>query len=323
MATFPRPRVFVSKCLGFAACRWNGQTVSDHFVERLAAHVTYATACPEVEIGLGCPRDPIRVVMLDDERRLYQPATGRDVTDEMRAYAARLLDRADGLDGFLLKSRSPSCGIKDVKIRHSVENDAVLGRGAGFFGEAVLERFGHLAVEDEGRLNNFRIREHFLTKLFTLAAFRELRTAGGEMGDLVAFHARHKGLLMGYNQTQMRALGRVVANHDHKPVVEVYDAYAEGLAKALDKPPRFTGMINVLMHALGYVSDDLKAEEKAFFLDLLEKYRAGQVPLSVLLALVKSWAVRFGVENLLGQSYLEPYPEALVEITDSGKGRGQ
>jgi len=321
MATFTRPRVLVSKCLGFAACRWNGQSISDRFVERLAPHVTFSAVCPEMEIGLGCPRDPIRVVMVEGRRRLLQPATGRDVSDDMHAYAARVLDRAGSLDGFLLKSRSPSCGIKDVKVRHSPQNDAVLHRGAGFFGEVVLDRFDSLAIEDEGRLNNFRIREHFLTRLFTQAAFRELRASGG-LGDLVAFHARHKGLLLGYNQTQMRALGRIVANHDHKPLAEVFAAYGEGLAKALDKPPRFTGMINVLMHALGYVSDDLKAEEKAFFLDLLEKYRAGQVPLSVLLALVKSWAVRFGVENLLGQSYLEPYPEALVEITDSGKGRG-
>ena len=321
MPTFARPRVIVSKCFGFAACRWNGATVSDPFVKRLHGHVTFCTVCPEVEIGLGCPRDPIRVVERDRERRLVQPATGRDVSDDMRAYAARTLDAVGQVDGFLLKSRSPSCGIKDVKIYGGPDGKNPHARGEGFFGGAVLERFSHLAVEDEGRLNNFRIREHFLTQVFTLAAFRELAVAG-RLRDLVAFHACNKGLLMGYNQTQLRRLGRIVANHDRKPADEVYAAYAGHLASAMARPPRFTSMINVLMHALGHVSDELKAEEKAFFLDQLAKYREGQVPLSVVTTLVRSWAVRFGQPYLVEQTYLQPYPESLVEITDSGKGRG-
>jgi len=318
---FARPRVLVSKCLEFAACRWNGATISDAFVKRLAGHVTCCAACPEVEIGLGCPRDPIRVVQRDDGRRLVQPATGRDVSGEMRAYAARTLDALGPLDGFLLKSRSPSCGIKDVKIYGGPEGKQPQARGEGFFGGAVLKRFGHLAVEDEGRLNNFRLREHFLTKLFTLAAFRQVADAG-RMRDLVAFHARNKGLLMGYNQTRLRRLGRIVANHEQKPPEEVLAAYGEDLAAALARPPRFASMINVLMHALGHVSDRLAAEEKTFFLDRLEDYRAGRVPLSVVTTLVRAWAVRFDQPYLMEQTYLRPYPEALVEITDSGKGRG-
>jgi uncharacterized protein YbgA (DUF1722 family) len=142
------------------------------------------------------------------------------------------------------------------------------------------------------------------------------------MRDLVDFHARNKGLLMGYNQTRMRAMGRIVANHEQKPAADVYAAYGEGLSQALARPPRFTSMINVLMHALGHMSDGLQAEEKAFFLDGLQRYREGKVPLSVLTTLVRSWAVRFDQPYLREQTYLHPYPEALVEITDSGKGRG-
>ncbi|MFO8014042.1 MAG: DUF523 and DUF1722 domain-containing protein [Phycisphaerae bacterium] len=321
MPEFARPRVVVSRCLGFAACRWNGATISDAFVKRLHGHVTFCPVCPEVEIGLGCPRDPIRVVERDGERHLVQPATGRDVSGAMRAYAGRTLDAVGRVDGFLLKSRSPSCGIKDVKIYGGPEGKQPHARGEGFFGGAVLERFGRLAVEDEGRLNNFRIREHFLTKLFTLAAFREV-AAGGKMRDLVDFHARNKGLLMGYHQTQLRAMGRIVANHEQKPPEEVFAAYGDGLSKALARPPRFTSMINVLMHALGHVGEGLGADEKAFFLDHLQRYREGKVPLSVLTTLVRSWAVRFEQPYLMGQTYLAPYPEALVEITDSGKGRG-
>ncbi len=321
MPTFARPRVVVSRCLGFAACRWNGATISDAFVKRLLGHVTFCAVCPEVEIGLGCPRDPIRVVETDGGRRLVQPATGHDLSEPMRGYAARVLDGLGQVDGFLLKSRSPSCGIKDVKIYGGPDGKNPQARGKGFFGGAVAERFGHLAVEDEGRLNNFRLREHCLTKLFRLAAFRET-AAAGRMRDLVAFHTRNKGLLMGYNQTQLRRLGRIVANPDKAPPEEVFAAYGEHLARALARPPRRASMINVLMHALGHVSDGLEAREKAFFLDGLQRYREGAVPLSVVTTLVKAWAVRFDRADLMDQTYLRPYPEALVEITDSGKGRG-
>lgn len=321
MRPFPTPRVVVSKCLGFDRCRYNGAVIEDPFVERLREHVAFVPVCPEMEIGLGCPRDPIRVVVEGGVRRLVQPATGRDVSEAMRALAARLLDGAGEVDGFLLKSRSPSCGLKDVKEYPGPESAVPRGVGRGFFGEAVLERFGHLAVEDEARLRNFTLREHFLTRLFALAAFRDVRRQGG-MKNLVRFHAENKGLLMAYHQAQLRKLGRVVANHERRPEAAVFADYAAGLATALARPPRFTSIINVLMHALGYVSERLEAREKAFFLDALEKYRAGQVPLSVATALIQAWALRFDVAHLLEQTFLAPYPEALVEITDSGKGRG-
>ena len=321
MATFNKPRVVVSKCLGFAPCRYNGAVISSTFAERLRGHVTFCPVCPEMEIGLGCPRDPIRVVVRERERWLVQPATGRDVSEAMRAFAERFLDSVGEVDGFLLKGRSPSCGIKDVKEYGGPKGDMPQGGKRGFFGGAVLDRFGDLAVEDEGRLNNFRLREHFLTKLFTLAALRDVCRRGG-MKDLVRFHTVNKGLLMAYNQTQLRQMGRVVANRDRRAVGEMVALYREHLVKALAQPPRFTSIINVLMHALGHVSDGLKAGEKAFFLDQLDRYRTGAVPLSVLATLLKSWAVRFEVNDLLAQSYLEPYPSALVEITDSGKGRG-
>lgn len=318
---FARPRVGVSKCLGFAACRYNGATISDDFVRRLTDHVDFVPVCPEMEVGLGCPRTPIRLVMIGDQTHLVQPATGKDVSDTMRAFAGNFLDGLGPVEGFILKGRSPSCGIKDVKIYGGPEHNMPQGVGCGFFGGAVLDRLPEAAVEDEGRLTNFLLREHFLTKLFTLAAFRRVARMP-EMKDLIAFHAAHKYLLMAYHQIEMRVLGRIVANHDHRPAAEVFAEYGGHLAKALVRPPRHTSMINVLMHTLGYVSEGLEAAEKALFLETLEKYRVGQVPLSVATMLLRSWAIRFNVPYLLDQTFLAPYPEVLVQITDSGKGRG-
>lgn len=317
MREFPRPRVVVSKCLGFAACRYNGVTIPDAFVQQLADYVEYLPVCPEFEIGLGVPRDPIRVVLIEGEVRLYQPATGRDVTQAMQDFAFAYLDGLEDVDGFILKGRSPSCGIKDVRRYHGTEAGAgQVKKGRGFFGAAVLERFAPLPVEEEGRLTNFTIREHFMTALFTLADFRAVK-ARGKVGELVRFHSDNKLLLMAYNESRLRQMGPIVANPQKRAAHEVIAEYEEHLGKALAKLPRRTAGINVLMHALGYFSKKLNAEEKAYFLDTLEKYRSEQVPLSVPVSLIGAWVVRFGEPYLARQTFFAPYPEVLVTISGS------
>ncbi len=314
------PRIVVSKCIEFEHCRWNGLSISSEFVRKLDRFVEFVKICPEVEIGLGIPRDPIRVVRSKGGPMLVQPSTGRDVTGDMVSFAKRFLDSLPPVDGFILKSRSPSCGLKEVKIYAAADKPGGVGKGDGFFGHAVSERYPLLPIEDEGRLTNFRIREHFLTRIFTIARFRSMRESA-RMKDVVAFQAANKLLLMAYNQTELRALGRIVANPGKRPVEDLLADYEGHLLNALARPARYTSDINVLMHALGYFSKKLGPEEKAFFLDTLEQYRSGKIPLSACLSVVRSWIVRFGEPYLEMQSYFEPYPMELVEITDSGKGR--
>ncbi len=320
MIEFPKPRVVISKCLGFAPCRWNGLTIADEFVERLKPHVEFLTVCPEVEVGLGVPRDPIRLVLKEKEVRLLQPATKADVTDKMKKFCATFLPSITEIDGFILKSRSPSCGIKEVKIYASMEKSAALQKGSGFFGSAVLEKFSALPIDDEGRMRNFTIREHFLKRLFAGSSFRAIKKTQ-KMRDLVQFQAENKFLLMAYNQKEFRIMGRIVANHDKKPVAQVYADYEDHLFRALAKTPRYTSNINVFMHAMGHFKDKLNKQEKAFFLKLMEEYRSGKTPLKSDMDVLMSWGIRFGQKYLLDQTFFRPYPEELLDISDSGKGR--
>lgn len=320
MGSHARPTIVVSKCLGFAACRYNGLSISSDVVKALEPRVDFVPVCAEVEIGLGVPREPIRVVSGPTGLRLLQPSTGADVTDRMTGFSATFLDSLAIVDGFILKSRSPSCGVRDVKVFRGVEKEAAVGKGSGFFGAAVVGKFPGHPVEDEGRLLNFRIREHFLTSLYALARFRAAR-ARLAMRDLVDYQARNKLLLMSYSQKEMRLLGKLVANPGKKPPAAVFDEYEAHLRAALAKPPKYVSNINVLMHAMGYFKEGLTPPEKAHFMASLEKYRAGKIPLSATIAIVNSWLARFGSDYLKQQTYFEPYPEELVEITDSGKGR--
>lgn len=315
-----KPRVVVSKCLGFERCRWNGLAITDDFIEDLKPHVTYVPVCPEVAIELGVPRDPVRVVIDKGKLRLMQPATKKDCTRAMIEFCRGYLDALGEVDGFILKSRSPSCGTKDVRIYPGLEKQAAVRKGSGFFGGTVMERFPALPIEDEGRLRNFAIREHFLRRLFTVARFRRIRRQG-RMRDIVQFQAENKFLLMAYNEKEFRIMGRIVANQDKRRVSQVYADYGEHLHRALARAPRHATYINVLMHAMGHFSEKLSREEKKFFLGLLEKYRRGKIPLSSDLQVLLAWGARFGEDYLMNQTFFRPYPEELLDISDSGKGR--
>ena len=177
-----------------------------------------------MEIGLGVPRKPIRIVLDEGAHRLVQPATGRDVTKDMKNLCTAFLDSAGEVDGFIPKFRSPSCGIKDVKVYPTASSLGAVEKSSGFFGGEVLKRYSFLPIEDEGRLRNDRIKEHFLTKLFTLAAFRKIRSEGS-LKDLIKFHTENKYLLMAYCQTELRKLGAITANKENKHFEELISEY--------------------------------------------------------------------------------------------------
>ncbi len=318
MRDFERPIIVVSKCLGFEPVRWDGQIISDPFVRKLEQYVDFMPVCPEMEIGLGVPRKPVRVVEGGGVRRLIQLETERDLTNRMSRFARSFLSSLEEVDGFILKSRSPSSGIKDVKIYPSTGKVAASGRGAGFFGGAAIEMFPALAIEDEGRFKDFEIREMFLTRVFAHAELRRV-TRSNNMKELVAFHSSNKLLLMAYNQKEMRILGRIVANPGRVKFGKLASQYEEHFNLALGKKPRKGSTTNVLMHALGYFKERLTPTEKSHFLDLLGKYREGRLPLVAILTLVGSWALKYEVSYILSQTLFEPFPEDLVSMRDSGK----
>jgi uncharacterized protein YbgA (DUF1722 family)/uncharacterized protein YbbK (DUF523 family) len=315
-----RPVVVVSRCLLSENCRWNGEILHDDFALLLKRFVDYRPICPEVEIGLGVPRDPIHIESIRGEPHLVQAATGRDLSRDMRLFSDSFLSRLNDVDGFLLKYRSPSCGTNDVKIYGQGAGSGSIGKGAGFFAAGALKRFGDLAIESEGRVKNFRLREHYLTKLWVMARFKRSRSGGG-MRDLIEFHADNKLLLMAYNQARLKELGKVVANHERRKVEEVFDLYRAALPGAFAKIPRLASSINVLMHAMGYFTKELSARERSHFLGLIERYRSGTLPLSALVSIVNSWIARFDEPYLARQTFFNPYPEELALIADSGKGR--
>lgn len=321
MREFSKPVVVVSKCLGFAACRWDGVTIPDRFVESLKPYVEFRPVCPEMEIGLGVPRDPIRIVEEEGELRLVQPSSGRDVSRAMMAFAEDFLEAAGEVDGFLLKSHSPSCGFRDVKVYPCREKCAAISsKGHGFFGGTAALIFEYKAIEDEARLGDFHIRENYLTKLFTMADFRRVYESGS-ISDLIDFHARNKYLLMALSQAHLKTLGHIVASHMKEHAEDVIQEYADEFIEALTRPPIHKSNVSAMMHAFDHLSKELKKDEKEYFLEALEGYRDAKVPMSVPLGILRTFAIRFDDESLKQQTFFEPFPDDLITVPDSGRGR--
>ncbi|MCK5710468.1 MAG: DUF1722 domain-containing protein [Deltaproteobacteria bacterium] len=318
MRKFPKPIVVSSMCFGFDACRYNGAMIPNNFVQRLEPFVKFVPICPEVEIGLGIPRGIIRVVEKNGEKFLLQPATGKELSKQMYKFAESFLNSLDLVDGFILKSRSPSCGIKDAKVFRDAHNLVPIGKGPGLFAEKVLEKYPGVAIEDEGRLRNDNIRKHFLTKLFTLARFRNVKKKNTAR-SLADFQSDNNFIFMSYNQREMKALGRIAANENKLSIEDVISEYEQHLHHALSSIPRRSSHINTLMYGIGYFSKKLTSKEKAYFLDLLESYRSAKIPLSAVLSVIESWIIKYDVEYLARQTFFEPYPRELTDIPDSGK----
>ncbi len=307
---FPKPVVVVSKCLEFEACRYNGERISSSFIERLKPHVRFRPVCPEVEIGLGTPRDPIRIHLQDERKALYQPSTRKHLTQDMNAFSKRYLAGLEEVDGFILKAKSPSCAITDAKIFPTAASANHTALGAGLFAGAALERFGARAFADEAGLNEPSVRGGFLTKIFALAAFREVKIQGS-MNGLVRYHAENKLLFMAYHQETMREMGRIAANHEKHAFGEAAARYEDALLRLLVRTPGQASWVNALNHAFGHLSEKITASDKAHFLATFEEYRAGRIPLDGPLDMLREWSKRLGSEYLEAQTMFEPYPREL------------
>lgn len=319
---FERPKVVISKCIGFEHCRFDGSMVNSREVEQLKPYVDFMPLCPEMGMGLPSPRESLRLIKTGEEQRLVFTQSGADMTDAMMVFTREAYNDIKAIqpDGFLMKSRSPSCGIKEVRVYNSIGKAACISSKAkGMFSKFMIEKFPDIIFEDEGRMNNFSIREKFYTMIFTKADFRKIKEEN-TMNGLIQFHGKNKYLFMAYSQNQLKVLGRIVANHKKLPLDEVFESYENNLNKLLLKTPSSGQYLNVMLHIFGYYSKELSEKEKAYFLDAMESYRSQHIPQSTVMAILWAWIIRFNEEYLIQQTIFEPFPRELIQVTDSGKG---
>ncbi|MEO0276326.1 MAG: DUF523 and DUF1722 domain-containing protein [candidate division WOR-3 bacterium] len=302
-----KPTILFSKCF-FEPVRYNGERIVDDFVEKLKKFVNCVYLCPEVEISLGVPRKHLIIIKNNGEKKLIQPETDMDLTDRMLNYIKSILINLKEIDGAVLKAKSPSCGVGSAKL---YKKGVIIGRTDGFFAEYLKKEFPFLPLEDEGRLKNKEIRNHFLIRIFAYSEIKEI-IKNPTHKKLIDFHTKYKYLLMTYSQKHLKQLGNIVADGKIS-LKEKISKYKEIFYNTFKQKPTRSKHINTLMHIFGHISEHLNNREKKHFLNLLEKYRNGKVELRVLIELTKNFAYRFEKEYLLMQKYLEPFPEELID----------
>jgi len=306
-------RLGVSSCLLGNAVRYDGGHKRDRFVtDLLAKFVEWVPVCPEVEVGMGTPRPALRLVREGDDVRMLEIASGRDHTRAMQRYAASRVRALRGLElcGYVLKKDSPSCGMARVKV---YEVDGAPKRdGRGVFAGALLDRFPNLPVEDEGRLNDPRLRENFIERVFAYRRLRDLFRGRWTRGQLVAFHTAHKLQLMAHAMEPYRELGRLVASLKGRPRDEIRDTYQAVFMAALARVSTRARNTNVLQHAAGYLKQGLDSASRTEMSELIHDYRLGNVPLVVPVTLLRHHARQLDIAYLNGQTFLEPHPKELM-----------
>lgn len=256
-----KPIVVLSSCLNFENVRYNGQVVPSKIVADLEPFVEYQRACPETGIGLGVPREPIRIVKIGTEYRLIQHVTNRDVTDEMNKFTKDFIANLGDVDGFIFKSRSPTMGLKGIKVYSDIKKGApVVERCSGFFAGAVAQKYFGFPIEDEGRLLNKRIREHFLTRLFLFANYR---TANSQ-GELKTFQENYEMLFSFYNFELARELDYSKEN------------YFENIKNIVNNPPS-SAQVTVFFNS--FRNEVIRKIEYA---QMLEEYRQNKLSLETI-----------------------------------------
>ncbi|NLI29707.1 MAG: DUF523 and DUF1722 domain-containing protein [Nitrospiraceae bacterium] len=305
-------RLGISSCLLGNRVRYDGQHKLDHFlVDVLGQYVEWVPVCPEVECGLPVPREAMRLVGDPEHPRLVTIKTRIDHTDRMLKWAsrrARELDRED-LCGFVFKSRSPSSGMKSVKVYN--DDGMPSQTGVGLFAKAFMDRFPLLPVEDEGRLNDALLRENFIERIFAFHRWKTFRNGDGSLKGLIRFHTEHKLLLMAHSPKHYQLLGKLVADTKSLPKNALLDEYSwlffEGLAMLATNRKH----TNVLQHMMGYFRKRLSSDEKAELGDIIKAYHAGIVPLIVPVTLINHYVRKYDEPYLKQQVYLNPHPYEL------------
>jgi uncharacterized protein YbgA (DUF1722 family) len=262
---------------------------------------------------MGVPREPIRLVGDPAAPRLVAQRSGRDWTAAMAAFAARRVAELAALDlsGYVTKKGSPSCGMERVPV-HRGKGGPPRRDGAGAFLAVLAARMPLLPVEEEGRLQDARLRESFIERIFAYARWKAALAAGMTRGALVRFHTVHKLALLAHSPDAYRRLGRVVASLGKGSVARQVDAYGAGFLAALKVPATRGRHVNVLQHVLGYLREAVDAGERAELEELVKDYQRGLVPLVVPLTLVRHHVRRHRIAWLLDQTWLDPDPKELM-----------
>lgn len=304
----------VSTCLMGENVRHNGGNCNNHYIQNvLAEYAHFVSTCPEVAIGMGIPRPAVRLEQAPNgEALMIDPKSGTDYTKEMVEFSANRaveLEEHD-LDGYIFKKNSPSCGVFRVKLY--INGQPGVRRYTGLFTQAIQKQFPDIPLEEEGRLCDPVLREHFLVRAFTYKRLKSFLKTDWSRGDLIEFHSREKYLLMAHSPKYYKELGQLVGNIAKYDRDEFKTIYRKLFMTAMNQKATRGRQTNTLQHMAGYLKQDIEEQGRHEVLNAIMDFQSGLVPIIVPITLLKHMLQRAEQSYVLKQSYLDPYPKELM-----------
>ncbi|MEH6584359.1 MAG: DUF523 and DUF1722 domain-containing protein [Halioglobus sp.] len=303
----------ISSCLLGERVRFDsGHKNHSYITETLSDYFEFKPFCPEVAIGLGIPREPIRLVVNEPGGLVHCVGTknpDKDVTEPLKSIAREQFEWIAGLDGYIFKRDSPSCGMERVKV---YTNAMPKRSGVGIYTAEILREFPHLPVEEEGRLGDAGLRENFIKRVFLYRRWCQLQSSRPTRNDLVSFHARHKLIYMSHNQEKTRELGRMVAAIGDTSIESFCEQYIEAVTELLRNPADRKNHANVLKHIQGYLKRDLESDDRQELEETIEQYRKGYLPLIVPVTLLRHYFRKHSDDYINQSWYMRPHPRELM-----------
>ncbi len=303
----------ISRCLLGENVRYDGGHQHDRYLtDTLGNYFEYIPVCPEVEYGLPIPREALRLVGKPENARLVTIKTGIDHTDGMLEWAYGKLKELEkeNLCGFVFKSKSPSSGMRAVKVYGP--SGMPLHKGVGIFAGAFMKQFPILPVEEDGRLHDSALRENFIERVFVYKRWQDLLEKGKTTKNLIDFHTDHKLLVMSHSPKHYSTLGKLVANAKSFKEEDLYREYIKSLMEGIRFIATVKKQTNVLHHIMGYFKKQLSADEKKELLEIIDNYHRQLVPLIVPITLLTHYVRKYGDTYLERQHYLHPHPVELM-----------
>lgn len=301
----------VSSCLIGEKVRFDGGHKQNRYLlDTLGNFFGFRPFCPEIAIGLGVPRETIRLVELDGRTQAIGNKTAElNVTDALLQSAHEQKTWHQQIYGYIVKKDSPSCGMERVRIYHG---DQAQRNGVGIYTETMMRNFPNLPVEEEGRLGDPVLRESFVKRIFIYKRWRDMVDNGLDWATLTEFHARHKLILFSHNQDLARKLGRELSAAHGQPIADYAPAYLSQLMAILKIYAKRSNHVNVLEHIRGYLKRDLDKDDKQELTESIENYRLGLLPLIVPITLLRHHFRKKPDRYIERSYYIQPHPDELM-----------
>jgi uncharacterized protein YbbK (DUF523 family)/uncharacterized protein YbgA (DUF1722 family) len=297
-----KPKIAVSACLLGQNVRYNGGNTYDKYIsDILPKYFEIVPFCPEVEMGMGVPRESVRLTRFSkDDIRMIGIKSEKDWTPLAKKIAKTITESLYDVDGIIFQKKSPSCGVEKVKIySKGVPNAA----GMGIFAETFTKRFPTIPHMDSGRLINNTFKEYFIRQIYAYFFLKSEVTSTKKLQD---FHKSYKYIIMEHHPGQVAKLGKICANSEKKSFDKIKDSYKKEFFSTMNIKTTKARKVNVFMHLLGYFKDNLSTREKKRFLDLIDDYKKGTTTYLVVWTMLKHYVEKYQVKYLMDHIYFNP-----------------